>query len=107
MIVGILIVSLLVSFALALLFEMAYGTIAQTYKSQMTKANLSRLYFCVIGILWCLNPNVLWIVQLPILFGVGISHSDLCQQPSKKITWREILRNIVPATKAALRKLSS
>ena len=105
MIILSIIFSFLMAFALAVLFEAIHGTLAQHYTLPLPKAHLSRLFFCVVGVLWCLNANVAWIVQLPALLGVALSHSDLCRHSSRPITWRQILSNIVPATTAAVRRV--
>ena len=87
---------------LTAIFENLYPVHKQRFPSTVLKNQASKIYWCVSGLLGVISGVPF--LMLPALSPVALSHIQLCATVEDMILTKQVVRNIIPATKEWLKK---
>ena len=86
----------------AIIFEAGYQTLKNTGCMSMHKSQACHIWWVVLGGLSLASLPATFLVNLPLILVIGMSHADLAKQKEGIISSVEILKNIPVALRQVI-----
>lgn len=89
-----------------IIFEAGYQAFKNTGCMSMHKSQVCRIWWVVLSVLSLSSFSTAFLINLPLILAIGMSHVDLAKQKDDVISVAEILKNIPAALREAAGKIS-
>jgi len=89
----------------AIIFEAGYQALKNTGCMSMHKSQACRIWWVVLSVLSLAAGSTAFLINLPLILAIGMSHVDLAKQKEGVISVVEIIKNIPAALRETAGKI--
>lgn len=92
---------------LVVVFETGFDILRQRQALKLTKHEMCKIFWCIVACCSFMSSGPIFVVCLPAVVPVALSHIQLSGQVQGRIQWQQILSRMIIVAGQAVQKISN